>query len=119
MKLMHSKSSWDLSMPKLIISVIGSEEDFSLPYVLRSAFKLGLARAASSAQSWVITGGTDSGVNKLVDEAVAEWNHMSSQDFVVLGIANIRVLDEQYMNKLNNVKNGDVNCFIIKIYLYN
>lgn len=116
MRLMYSKSDWDLNLPKLIISVIGSEDDFSLPCVLRSAFKQGLARAASSAQSWIITGGTDSGVMKLVDETVAEWKNMSSQDFVVLGIANIRELDEKFWKNLesNSFKDGDVNCFMIK-----
>jgi transient receptor potential cation channel subfamily M protein 2 len=70
-------------MPQLIISVTGGAQQFSIPLKMRSAFKRGLIKAATSTNAWIITGGTNTGVMKLVGEAVAE----SMSKLTVIGIA--------------------------------
>lgn len=93
---MHDKDiGWNLDAPKLLISVTGGAQHFSLPFASRKAFKLGLAKTASSTKSWIITGGTDFGVMKLIDEAAAEWRNMSIVEFFVLGITTFGVLTER------------------------
>ena len=70
-------------MPQLIISVTGGAQNFSIPQRMKTAFKRGLIKAATSTNAWIITGGTNAGVMKLVGEAVSEeYNKL-----VVIGIA--------------------------------
>ncbi len=52
---------------------------------MKKAFKSGLVKAASSTGAWIITGGTNTGVMRLVGEAVADEYHTTN--LVVLGIA--------------------------------
>lgn len=70
-------------MPQLIISVTGGAQKFSIPLKMRTAFKHGLIKAATSTNAWIITGGTNTGVMKLVGEAVSE----SISKLTVIGIA--------------------------------
>ena len=70
-------------MPQLIISVTGGAQQFSIPLKMRKAFKQGLINVAASTNAWIITGGTNTGVMKLVGEAVSE----SISKITVIGIA--------------------------------
>lgn len=65
---------WDMSPASVILSITGGAQDFQLSPMLQSAFSHGLARAAHATNAWVISGGTDSGVMKLVGQALAEYN---------------------------------------------
>ncbi len=51
---------------------------------IKSAFKLGLVKAAKTTSAWILTGGTNHGVMKLVGDAVAE--DLNANDITVLGI---------------------------------
>jgi transient receptor potential cation channel subfamily M protein 2 len=82
---MYSKNGWGLEMPKLILSVTGGAQNFRVHSRLKKAFKNGLMRAAISTNAWVITGGTNAGVMKLVGEAVAEESHKHS--LTLIGVA--------------------------------
>lgn len=62
---------WNLSPPRILISVTGGALSFDLPPKLEYMLKRGLAKAASSKSAWIIDGGTNSGVMKYVGEAVA------------------------------------------------
>ena len=87
-KFMYSRKGWQLEHPKLILSVIGCAHRFTLPYRLKKAFKRGLIKAATSTGAWIISGGTNSGVGRLVGEAVAEeYIEYTNPDIVLLGIA--------------------------------
>lgn len=86
-QLLYHPKGWNLQPPKLIISVTGGAQKFTLPAATRKAFKRGLAKAAASTGSWIITGGTEYGVMRLVGEAVAEEPSKYGRDIVVLGIA--------------------------------
>lgn len=79
------ENSWHLSEPKLILSVTGGAKDFQIPYRMKKAFKEGLIKAAVSTDAWIITGGTNHGVMRLVGEAMKEecpkyfsWDKKSS-----------------------------------------
>ena len=78
-------NSWDLTKPQLILSVTGGAQKFTLPYRMKKAFKRGLVKAAASTGAWIITGGTNTGVMRLVGEAVAE--EFQDNKLTVLGIA--------------------------------
>ena len=74
---------WGVSKPEVLISVTGGARDFELSPPLARAFKSGLVEAATSSRGWIVTGGTDPGVMKLVGDACLE-SHLSVP---VIGIA--------------------------------
>eukprot|EP00735_Rhodelphis_limneticus_P013732 TRINITY_DN7688_c0_g1::TRINITY_DN7688_c0_g1_i1::g.18577::m.18577 TRINITY_DN7688_c0_g1::TRINITY_DN7688_c0_g1_i1::g.18577 ORF type:complete len:1325 (-),score=524.01,sp/Q2WEA5/TRPM1_RAT/26.08/2e-109,Ion_trans/PF00520.26/1.7e-11,Ank_2/PF12796.2/0.062,Ank_2/PF12796.2/5.8e+03,PKD_channel/PF08016.7/0.077,Ank_4/PF13637.1/0.36,Ank_4/PF13637.1/3.5e+03,Ank_4/PF13637.1/1e+04,Ank_3/PF13606.1/0.32,Ank_3/PF13606.1/1.5e+04,Ank_3/PF13606.1/1.1e+04 TRINITY_DN7688_c0_g1_i1:302-4276(-) len=74
---------WEVREPKLLISVTGGAQDFSLPPALRQGFMRGLMKTATSTSAWIVTGGTDAGVMKYVGEAAALYG----PDVPVIGIA--------------------------------
>ena len=59
-------SKLEMNLPKLIISVTGGAKNFQIPQNIKNAFKLGLIKAAISSNTLIITGGTHTGVMKLV-----------------------------------------------------
>lgn len=63
---------WRLNRPEVFISVTGGAQDFQLSSRMQRAFNKGLVSAASSTNAWVVTGGTDTGVMKLVANAFEE-----------------------------------------------
>jgi transient receptor potential cation channel subfamily M protein 2 len=82
-------SHWALPRPKLILSVTGGAKNFTIPHRIKKAFKEGLVKAAASTGAWIITGGTNAGVMRLVGEAVADEypKYSTVSELVVLGIA--------------------------------
>jgi len=52
--------------------VTGGAKNFTIPHRIKKAFKEGLVKAAASTGAWIITGGTNTGVMRLVGEAVAD-----------------------------------------------
>ena len=83
----YSKNGWNLSRPQLILSVTGGAKKFTMPHRMRKAFKRGLIKAASSTGAWIITGGTNNGVMRLVGEAVSEELDKYNLVIPVIGIA--------------------------------
>ena len=63
---------WDLRTPDVLISVVGSAQDFQMSKHLESIFSVGLSSAATTTNAWIFTGGTDTGVMKLVGAAMQE-----------------------------------------------
>ncbi len=66
---------WRIPSPDAIISITGGAQDFVLTPQLHSVFKKGLVDAVSCANVWMVTGGTDSGVMKLVGNTMASVGH--------------------------------------------
>ena len=60
------RRNWGLKTPEVLITVVGSAQGFDLEPLLEAAFGEGLASAATRADAWIVTGGTDTGVMKLV-----------------------------------------------------
>jgi hypothetical protein len=59
-----------LSACSLILSVTGGAESFEVPPGLLTAIRSGLVGAARSKDAWIISGGTNTGVMKLVGECM-------------------------------------------------
>ena len=81
---LHGK--FNIKKPQLIISVTGGAKNFTIPLKTKNAFKLGLIKAATSTNALIITGGTNTGVMKLVGDAIAE-SVIDTSCIDVLGIA--------------------------------
>ena len=62
-----------VGVPSVLISITGGAQDFRLPQNVQTAFERGLMRAARSGNTWMITGGTDTGVMRLVGQAIANY----------------------------------------------
>ncbi len=82
---LNSDTGFALPKPNLILSVTGGAKQFSADEDIQTAFKLGLMKAAKTTNAWIITGGTNTGVMKLVGDAIAE--DLNAEDLTVLGIA--------------------------------
>lgn len=91
-----------MQKPKLIISVTGGAKRFKIPHKTRKAFKCGLVKAAISTGGWIITGGTNTGVMRLVGEAVAEEYEKYDFKLPVLGIATwgVVLMRDKLLNKV-------------------
>ncbi|XP_037831421.1 transient receptor potential cation channel subfamily M member 6 isoform X4 [Kryptolebias marmoratus] len=61
---------WQMERPKLLLSVHGGSENFTLPPKVKQAFSKGLITAALSTEGWILTDGINTGVSKYVGEAV-------------------------------------------------
>ena len=61
---------WSLPRPDVLISVTGAADSLQLTSQLQRVFDRGLASVAALTNAWIFTGGTDSGVMKLVGEAM-------------------------------------------------
>ena len=73
---------------KLIISVTGGAGNFVLPSRIKTSFKDGIAKIALSTNALIITGGTSTGVMKLVGDAIAINNEVIKKGRIkLLGIA--------------------------------
>lgn len=57
---------WNMTKPKLLISVHGGTDNFPLPPRVSQAFSKGLIRAAETAGAWIFTDGLNTGVWVLV-----------------------------------------------------
>lgn len=63
--------SWQLRMPSVIFSVTGSAAEFSLRPKFRDVFVAALLNATRSTNAWIVSGGTDTGIMKMVGDALA------------------------------------------------
>ena len=57
--------AWGLKRPSVILSVTGAAQSLELGAAAKSMFRQGLASAAQSTRSWIISGGSDVGVMAL------------------------------------------------------
>eukprot|EP00316_Scyphosphaera_apsteinii_P022830 CAMPEP_0119346800 /NCGR_PEP_ID=MMETSP1333-20130426/108193_1 /TAXON_ID=418940 /ORGANISM="Scyphosphaera apsteinii, Strain RCC1455" /LENGTH=1308 /DNA_ID=CAMNT_0007359319 /DNA_START=65 /DNA_END=3991 /DNA_ORIENTATION=+ len=64
---------WQLRRPEVLISITGGAQAFQLNPALLRVFNNGLVEAAASANAWLITGGTDTGVMRLAANAMASY----------------------------------------------
>ena len=88
---------WKMPKPEVIITVTGGAQDFQLTRQQQVAFDRGLVSAAQSAKAWVFTAGSDTGVMRLVGNALAKYN----VDLPVVGVFPWGVVNEREL--LTNV----------------
>eukprot|EP00965_Chrysotila_dentata_P122528 4049801-Pleurochrysis_carterae.AAC.3 len=65
---------WKMQSASVLISITGSAQDFDLSPRLHQTFSHGLAKAAHATNAWIVTGGTDTGVMRLVGRALASFD---------------------------------------------
>ncbi len=85
-----------LPKPKFIFSIIGGYKNFEIDKEIEKAFKIGLMKAAKTNDTWIITGGIDNGVMRLVGDAVDE--DLNSNNLTVLGIVDRKRICGTYPN---------------------
>jgi hypothetical protein len=85
-QFLYHEKAFHINRPQLIISVTGGAGNFTIPQKMKAAFKLGLIKAATSTNALIITGGTNTGVMKLVGEAISE-SVVDLSKVALLGIA--------------------------------
>ncbi|CAM4802278.1 unnamed protein product [Rotaria magnacalcarata] len=83
-ELMHRK--WCTERPSLVISITGGAKDYNMKPRLLRAFRRGLLKVASTTGAWIITGGMNRGIMKLVGEIV-QTNPNRSRPIHLIGIA--------------------------------
>ena len=77
------RHSWGMQMPSVIFAVTGSANEFELRPKFRDAFMSALLNATRSTNAWIVTGGSDTGIMKLVGDALARGKQMET----AIGIA--------------------------------
>jgi hypothetical protein len=103
-------------LPQLLISVTGGAKNFSIDKKTKNAFMRGLVKAAKTTDSWIISGGTNVGVMRLVGDAIEK--DINGQFLPVIGVASYKRLDltnlktKLYDNVNEYNKNIGVNKFI-------
>ncbi|KAK3100144.1 hypothetical protein FSP39_015318 [Pinctada imbricata] len=65
---------WRMRSPKIVVSVISGVKHFKgwKNKHLRKQFQRGIIKAANTTEMWIITNGVDSGVSKMIGEAIQE-----------------------------------------------
>ena len=77
------RTVWDVRDAQVVISLTGGALDLKLKPHVHDVFNRGLVRAAQQTNAWIVTGGTDTGVMKLVGEAVRDYQ----ADVPCIGVA--------------------------------
>ena len=98
---------WCLEKPKLLITVTGGKANFDLQPRIKWCLRKGLLKAAKTTGAWIFTGGTNTGVNKHVGDALVSEKspRIKGGRVVSIGIAPWGVVEKR--NELVG-KNKDV-----------
>lgn len=83
------ENAWQITPPKLIITVHGGITNFNLQGKLTRIFRKGLLKAAKTTGAWIITSGINAGVVRQVAAALEAGitTSKSSPKIVSIGIA--------------------------------
>ncbi|XP_029294787.1 transient receptor potential cation channel subfamily M member 6 [Cottoperca gobio] len=84
---------WQMERPKLLLTVQGGSENFTLPLKVKQAFSKGLITAAVSTGAWILTDGISTGVSKYVGEAVKTFGGHNLRKRNAVGITPWGVID--------------------------
>ncbi|XP_077456800.1 transient receptor potential cation channel subfamily M member 6 [Stigmatopora argus] len=84
---------WQMDKPKLLLTVHGGSENFTLPPKVKEAFSKGLITAARSTGAWILTDGINTGVSKYVGEAVKTYGGHNLRKRNTIGITPWGLID--------------------------
>ncbi len=76
---------WSIKRPDLVLSIVGGDDNFSIPYQIRKGFKDSILKLAGFTNTYILTNGLNTGVSKLVGEAVA--NSLQNNNLALIGIS--------------------------------
>lgn len=77
------KYGWKLAMPSVIFDVVGGANEYALRPEFLEEFRVNLLNATRYTNSWIVTSGIDTGVSKVVADALSS---VQSSEVVMLGI---------------------------------
>ncbi|XP_062381677.1 transient receptor potential cation channel subfamily M member 4-like [Sardina pilchardus] len=84
-------AKWGLSLPNLVVSVVGGEGKSKVQAWVREVLRQGLVKASQSTGAWILTEGLREGVGRCVGEAVRDHataaSSVSHNKVVAIGIA--------------------------------
>ncbi|XP_075249811.1 uncharacterized protein LOC142342384 isoform X2 [Convolutriloba macropyga] len=91
--MQHLVRDWHLDLPNIVISVAGSDKALGIISRHANRFKTAFMKTVCCTKSWVITGGTSNGVDKLVLDALKEaqllsWMGSDAPKFRIIGFPN-------------------------------
>ncbi|XP_017398726.1 transient receptor potential cation channel subfamily M member 6 [Cebus imitator] len=86
---------WKMELPKLVISVHGGIQNFTMPSKLKEIFSQGLIKAAETTGAWIITEGINTGVSKHVGDALKSHSSHSLRKIWTVGIPPWGVIENQ------------------------
>ncbi|XP_076821164.1 transient receptor potential cation channel subfamily M member-like 2 [Clavelina lepadiformis] len=86
---------WGMHSPNIIISVTGGAKNFKIRSSLEKEFRKSLIKAAVRTGGWIVSGGTHSGVMKLVGNALHDHTVANTSNAIALGIATFGVLHDK------------------------
>jgi hypothetical protein len=89
----YRNDSLQIPKPEFILSITGGARDFKIDQESEKFFKTGLMKVAKIHGAWIITGGIDSGIMKIIGEASDED---SNSNLTLLGIASRRYVYGSY-----------------------
>jgi transient receptor potential cation channel subfamily M member 2 len=101
---------WHLKPPSLILSITGGAS--SKLKQLTDTFKSSLIEAAATANAWIITGGTNSGVMKFIGEAIKDHTEMTNnkaEQITLIGIADWCTIKNNHLLIRNDKDNNNEN----------
>ncbi|XP_028312748.1 transient receptor potential cation channel subfamily M member 6-like isoform X3 [Gouania willdenowi] len=84
---------WQMERPKLLLSIHGGSENFSLSPKVKQTFSKGLITAALSTGAWILSDGINTGVSKYVGEAVKTFGSHDLRKRNTVGITPWGVID--------------------------
>ncbi|CAF3539975.1 unnamed protein product [Rotaria socialis] len=76
---------WYSERPSLVISITGGAKEYKMQHKVLRAFRRGLLKVARTTGAWIITGGMNTGIMKLVGEIV-QINPDRSRPIPLIGI---------------------------------
>ncbi|KAL0607095.1 Transient receptor potential cation channel subfamily M member 6 [Plecturocebus cupreus] len=95
-RLLHLMlKEWKMELPKLVISVHGGIQNFTMPSKLKEIFSQGLIKAAETTGAWIITEGINTGVSKHVGDALKSHSSHSLRKISTVGIPPWGVIENQ------------------------
>ncbi|KAI0984767.1 hypothetical protein GJ496_001038 [Pomphorhynchus laevis] len=95
---------WNLSLPKLVISVLGDSYKMNIDPALKGCLSEGLFKAVHTTGGWIITNGINSGASEYIAEAFASRSPKVKSNTVIIGIAPWGVIEGR-----NNLVGKNVN----------
>ena len=91
---------WNLALPKLLLSVTGGAiyDEFSIN-TIRTFYNV-IYSTVKSTDTWIVSGGTNAGVMRLVGDAVKDAYYKYNKNLTVIGIATWGVVDKEPFEKV-------------------
>jgi len=80
--------SWDLKLPRLVLSVLGGDDSEKLNSPIKHALEEGIAKIIGAMKVWLLTGATDVALTRIISSSLLRGYHKKREQKVAcIGIA--------------------------------